>query len=154
MLKLSIELVPKTCWFSNVRDHVSKEEWDRLRKDCYKKAGYVCEICGGTGNKHPVECHEIWEYDNEKFTQTLKGLISLCPSCHEVKHIGLANLRGRIEEAKNHLAKVNGWSLEATSEGYINNAVNMFMWRSNHEWTLNLDWLKGYGVDIQSKRQE
>jgi hypothetical protein len=62
MYKLSIELVPQTCWFSNVRDHVDQKTWDILRKDTYKKANYKCEICGGVGSKHPVECHEIWDY--------------------------------------------------------------------------------------------
>ena len=104
--RLQVELVPSTCWFSNVRDHVSKTDWDTLRKATYQKAGHVCEICGGRGPKWPVECHEIWHYDDESLTQTLKGLIALCPSCHETKHIGLAGLRGRVEIAKVHLGLV------------------------------------------------
>jgi 5-methylcytosine-specific restriction endonuclease McrA len=148
---LSIELVPKTCWFSNVRDHVSQIEWDKLRKASYKKANYVCEICGNRGESHPVECHEIWNYDDEHFTQTLKGLISLCPNCHEVKHIGLAGLRGRGEIAKNHLAKVNKWSNEV-AEQYINLAKDIFIERSKYEWNLNFEWLTKEGVVVKPKR--
>ena len=71
-MKLTIELVPSTAWYSNVRSNVTSSQWDVLRKECYKNAGYKCEVCGGKGPKHPVECHEIWEYNDESFTQTLK----------------------------------------------------------------------------------
>ena len=65
--KLTIELVPQTSWYTNVRSNVSKEQWDVIRKKCYAQANNVCEICGDTGKnqgyKHNVECHEIWEYN-------------------------------------------------------------------------------------------
>ena len=66
--KLKSEIVPTSCWYSNVRSNVSKKEWDFLRKKSYESAGHVCEICGDTGKNqgfnHNVECHEIWEYDD------------------------------------------------------------------------------------------
>jgi len=110
--KLTIELVPSTCWYSNVRDNVTKSEWDKIRKSTYKKANYLCEICGGKGHRWPVECHEIWEYDDENHTQTLKGLIALCPDCHKVKHFGLTSTRSEHElhHAINHLKNVNNFS--------------------------------------------
>jgi len=150
-IRLSVELVPSTCWFSNVRDHVSQSDWDKLRKASYKKAGYLCEICGGRGKKYPVECHEIWEYDDEGFTQTLKGLISLCPNCHETKHIGLAGLRGRGAIAKAHLAQVNGWTSEQT-EQYLKLVWAVWTERSKHDWKLNFEWLENLGVHIKPKR--
>jgi hypothetical protein len=52
--RLTIELVPQTCWFSNVRDRVSREDWDRIRKQVYKRSGQCCEVCGGRGRKHPI----------------------------------------------------------------------------------------------------
>ena len=89
-MKLTIELVPQSSWGNNLRSeaNLSKEQWDRLRKESYKKANYKCEICGDKGPKWPVECHEIWNYDDQTHTQTLKGLISLCPTCHKAKHLG------------------------------------------------------------------
>ena len=110
--QLTVELVPQTCWFSNVRDHVSKATWDLLRKRTYKQANYRCSVCGGRGPKWPVECHEIWHYDDQKKVQKLLGLTALCPSCHEVKHIGLAGVRGRCQQACEHLARVNGRTCE------------------------------------------
>src|SRR6266487_470536 len=29
-MRLTVELVPTTCWFSNLRSELSKDEWDRL----------------------------------------------------------------------------------------------------------------------------
>jgi hypothetical protein len=107
--RLTIELVPETAWFRNLRSEISGEAWDKIRKDCYKNAGYVCEICGGVGQRHPVECHEIWEYDDGDKRQILRGVIALCPSCHEVKHIGLTQMRGGLDRAVSHMAEVNGW---------------------------------------------
>ena len=138
---LTIELVPSTCWYSNVRSELTRAQWDRLRKASYQKAGYVCEICGGRGPKHPVECHEIWEFNDDDRTQTLTGLISLCPRCHEVKHIGLAGKRGRSREARSQLAKVNNWSTEQ-AQVYINESFEVWSMRSQHEWTLDISWVE------------
>ena len=104
MKLLEIELVPQSSHFKNLRSDLKPNEWDLLRKDSYKKAGHRCEICGGKGPKWPVECHDIWDYTNG--VQTLKGLIALCPACHEVKHMGLAQLKGRLGIAKKHLMKI------------------------------------------------
>lgn len=87
---LTVELVPKTCWFSNVRENVPRSTWDKLRKATYAAANYHCEVCGEQGSRHPVECHEIWRYHSKRFVQKLFGLVALCPACHEVKHFGLA----------------------------------------------------------------
>lgn len=82
-IKLSIELIPKTCHFSNVRTSIKKEEWDKIRFLSYENAKHKCEICGNNGLKqgfkHRIECHEIWHYDDTTKTQKLIGLISLCP---------------------------------------------------------------------------
>ena len=138
---LTIELVPKTSWYSNVRSNVSKSRWDTLRKACYAKANHVCEICGGTGRKWPVECHEIWDYDDEQKIQKLTGLISLCPSCHQVKHIGLAQIRGKFKEARKHLMIVNNIT-EEEADWYINDAFSVWERRSSYDWLLDIEWLK------------
>ena len=49
MPKLHTELVPRTCFFTNVRSQVSKEDWDILRKKTYKLANNQCEICNMKG---------------------------------------------------------------------------------------------------------
>ena len=144
--RLSVELVPSTCWFSNLRSELPKETWDVLRKAQAKRAGYRCEVCGGRGPKWPVECHEIWSFDGATYVQRLEGLVSLCPDCHRCKHIGLADLRGEGEEAEAWLAKVNGWTPGQTSE-YVTAAFEQWAERSRHEWSLDLNRLRDYGVE-------
>lgn len=36
--------------------------------------------------KPRLECHEVWEYDEENSIQRLSGLLALCTWCHKVKH--------------------------------------------------------------------
>ena len=148
---LTVELVPSTCWFSNVRDHLSRKTWDFLRKSIYKQANYRCEVCGGRGDKWAVECHEIWYYDDLNYIQTLSGLTALCPSCHQVKHIGLAGLRGYGKRAEAHLAKINGWTREKT-DTYLKTVWDTWQERSSHDWSLDLSWLNRYGIHINPKR--
>ncbi len=59
-VQLTIELVPSTSWYNNVRSIVTRAQWDKLRAIVYDKAWHLCEICEGVGPKHPVECHEVW----------------------------------------------------------------------------------------------
>lgn len=140
-MKLTIELVPKTAWYSNVRSNVTTAEWDVIRKECYKKAGYKCEVCSGKGPKHPVECHEIWEYNDESLKQTLLGLIALCPDCHSTKHVGLAQIQGRFEVVLNQLMTVNEITKEE-AEKYVNECFDVWEKRSQNDWELDITFLE------------
>ncbi len=150
---LTVELVPSTCWFSNLRSELSKEEWDRLRRPIFERAGRRCEVCGGRGTQHPVECHEVWEYDDEDHAQHLAGLVALCPACHEAKHMGYASSVGRAGQARAHLARVNSWSMDDV-EMYLETQFEQWSRRSQHEWSLDLSWLRPFGIDINPKRGE
>ena len=138
---LTIELVPKSCWFSNVRSQVDTATWDKLRRSTYKSANHVCQVCGGRGPKWPVECHEIFHYDDELHIQKLTGLIALCPDCHSVKHIGYAAIQNKADQAEAHLARINGWSEQETSL-YLEKVWRIWRLRSREKWELNLDWLE------------
>jgi nitrate/TMAO reductase-like tetraheme cytochrome c subunit len=98
------------------------------------------------GPKHPVECHEIWEYDDEKLIQKLVGMIALCPDCHMVKHIGLARLQGRSEKALKHLMKVNSLK-KKDAQKYIADAFRTWADRSEKKWALDISCLKKYGIN-------
>lgn len=144
---LTIELVPKTCWYSNVRSNVSKGEWDKIRRIIYSRAGNVCEVCGGRGSRWPVECHEMWMYDDERHIQKLVKLVALCPACHEVKHIGLAGIRGRSRQAMAHLAKVNNWSM-GDVQLYVEGVFEKWEQRSRHQWTLDISYLAQFDISV------
>lgn len=147
---LSIELVPKTAWYSNVRSEVSSETWQELARETYRAANYHCEICGGQGPRHPVECHEIWHYDDERKIQHLEGLVALCPACHEVKHIGRAQIVGRFKQAVEQLRAINQWDLD-TALRYIEQSFRIWAWRSQFDWRLEAEWLQSRGVRLRQK---
>lgn len=144
---LEIELVPSSSWFNNVRSALTKKQWDNLKSQVASKAWNVCEICGGVGPKHPVECHEIWDYDERNLIQKLVGMIALCPACHMVKHIGLAKLQGKGELAIKHLMKVNKMNKEDV-EKYVTEAFQTWAERSKKQWKLDISHLSEYGIDL------
>lgn len=147
-MKLKIELVPKKSWGNNLRRdaNLKQSQWDKLRKACYASAGYRCEICGGKGNKHPVECHERWSYNDETQVQKLEGLIALCPLCHKAKHLGRTlSLQGENQQLEkmavlSHIQKVNGLN-DMELDAYIKVVFALWSQRSKHPWTLDLSWL-------------
>jgi len=156
--KLTIELVPKTCHFSNVRTCVSTSDWDKIRKISYENAKNKCEICGDTGknqgHKHNVECHEIWNYDEETLTQKLIGLISLCPKCHMVKHIGRSIAIGGENICYRQLAKVNKWT-QTQIQNHIVESFDRHKLLSKHQWKLDISILseEPYNIDLSEFKE-
>lgn len=139
-IPLTVELVPASNWEHNVRSEM-KENWISIRRSVYKEAGYKCEVCGGVGGKHPVECHEIWSYDDEHHIQKLEGLIALCPACHKAKHWGYALLNGLEKVVREQIKTVNGWK-DQDVDKYINEAFALFEIRSRFDWTLDLSYFE------------
>ena len=150
-IKLTIELVPRSVSFSNVRTLLPTKEWNRLRKESYASANNKCEICGGDGKdqgfRHSLECHEIWEYDDVNGTQKLNGLISLCPNCHMVKHFGRSTAIKKQHIVMKHLETVNEWNhKEAVT--YLAEIYRLQKERSKKKWKLDIQILnEKYGVE-------
>jgi hypothetical protein len=138
---LQIELVPETCWYSNVRSEIPASDWELIKKFVSKRAGRKCEICGGIGPKWPVEAHERWAYDDINHVQTLEKIVALCPSCHQVKHFGFAQVQGKEKEALAHLMKVNNWSATQAHQ-HIEQAISTWRTRSQHQWKLDISGLE------------
>lgn len=147
-MKLSVELVPSTCWYSNVRSNVRPDTWERLQRATFQVAGHVCEICTGTGDGHLVEAHEVWSYDDHRLIQRLERLICLCPRCHEVKHLGLALQSGHAKRAIAWLATVNGLA-PAEALAYAQRAFQIHEIRSRFQWQLDIQLLaSAYGIKL------
>ncbi|NCQ51925.1 HNH endonuclease [archaeon] len=140
--KINIELVPKTCWFSNVRSQVSKTDWDTLRKTAYSKANHKCEVCG---TKRRLEAHEIWHYDDKALIQKLFGLTAVCKSCHELYHLGYTSTRGNFHNALKWLSQLNSWDMLTTKE-YVDIVFEIWFQRSNKEWILDLSFLDNKNI--------
>ena len=146
-LLLTVELVPKSSWYFNVRSNVTPSQWNLLRTKCYVSAHYKCEVCGDTGlnqgHKYAVEAHEEFTFDDDLHTQTLTLLIALCPKCHKVKHPGLAQIKGEMEIVYAQLEKVNGMDYDEINK-YLDACFLLWKNRSKHKWTLNIDYIKTY----------
>jgi len=142
--KLTLEVVPQSNWGVNLRSRLSQKDWDKLRKAEYRRAKNLCEICGSSGLKQnfkwPVECHEIWHYDDSTHIQALQGLLVLCPRCHQVKHFMRSEIVGLRDQALLQLMTVNGWNTRQ-AEYHVEDAKIQWAERSRFKWTLDLSWL-------------
>ena len=71
--KLFVDLIPQTCWFSNVRSSIHPNDWDRVRNHIYNRVDYICECCGHDTKETGIslEAHERWQYDSDTLTQKL-----------------------------------------------------------------------------------
>lgn len=136
--KLSIELIPSTSWGNNLRKLVKPFMWTKIRNEVLEKFGGTCAICKSIGT---LDCHEVWEYDDEKHIQKLIGFLALCKDCHDLKHIGFASLqngKSKYERLVHHFMKVN----KCTRMNFINHytkAMEKFRKRSRHDWVLDVN---------------
>jgi hypothetical protein len=157
--RLTFELVPETCWWSNVRSQVTKAQWEKCKAYVKKRSGSRCEICNGVGRKWPVECHEIWAYDDEAQVQTLVGLVALCPTCHQAKHIGRTMevlSIGEVDRVLDHVQQVNNWS-RVTVHKAVQNTFAIWQIRSQWQWDLDVSYLATIGIELPKyvwKREE
>lgn len=147
---LFVDLVPSSCWFTNVRSCVSQRDWERLRRMIVTRAGERCEACGrGTDREAGrwLEAHERWSYDDSANVQALHRLICLCTDCHTTTHFGLAGIRGKDAEARKHLIAVEGLSAHEAQK-HITAAFDLWRKRSRVEWELDLSILTDVGIAI------
>ena len=143
---LFVDLVPSSCWFTNVRWCVDQRDWGRLRNMINTRAGNRCEVC--SGNSGGLEAHERWSFDDRTMVQTLRRLVCLCADCHTVTHFGLAQVKGRDEEAFAHLRAVTGMS-DREARNHVQDAFTVWERRSHVDWTLDLGILTGAGITVQ-----
>ncbi len=141
-MKLNFELVPDSCWYSNLRSILSPAQWDAVRKDAYARANGKCEICGAETKR--LEAHERWAYDEENAVQKLETVTAICRNCHETIHIGRTELMGRGRQAEEHYMKVNGCSYAEMRKAL--GEANADHRRRNRvpEWKLDLSYLKKF----------
>jgi predicted restriction endonuclease len=151
-LKLTIELVPRTSWYRNLRKLLSRSQWDTIRKKVYAEYDHKCGICGA---EKRLNCHEIWEYDDQMHVQKLVGLIALCDMCHHVKHMGHASIlasEGKLdlEEVIKHFIRVNKCS-SARFEKHKQQVFDQWHERSEYEWAVDLGEFAGMVGNGKSK---
>ena len=141
-MKLEIELVPSTVWFSSLYRLLPKNEWYRLKDKIYAEEGRKCYICGSEQGRFSL--HEFWEYDDDKHIQRLSELHHLCNLCHKIKHIGFwchtADGKSKLkqegldrEDLIKHFCRVNNCAKE---EFLIHEDKAFEVWRerSKYQW--------------------
>ena len=136
--KLNFELIPDSCWFSNLRSELTKSQWDMVRFDAYRRAGGKCRVCGRAVR---LEAHEVWKFDETTQTQVLTDVTALCHDCHSVVHIGRTQLMGDEERACKWFMQVNGCTY-ADYRAALGEANEAHIRRNRvGEWKLDLTWL-------------
>jgi hypothetical protein len=148
---LFVDLVPSSCWFTNICSCVSARDWERLRRMITRRAGQRCEICGRPEDRETrrwLEAHERWTYHDHTGVQVLRRLICLCSDCHQTTHFGHAQITGHAEEALDHLRAVTGMT-ETQATEHIIEAFQLWQSRSRRTWALDLKLLTGAGVTVQ-----
>ncbi|MEX3984172.1 hypothetical protein AB4Y45_35035 [Paraburkholderia sp. EG287A] len=138
------DMLPSTVWEANLRHLLSDAEWDRLRKFCYAAAGNTCVSCGSRGEPH-IEAHEAWRFDEKTGVQSLRGILALCPTCHKAKHLGYANRIGVLPAVLNRLKWLNDWD-DVKLKDELARVAERQEELSQRTWTLDLSFLKTYGV--------
>jgi hypothetical protein len=138
---LFVDLVPSSCWFSNVRSCVDQRDWERLRRMITNRADQRCEVCQRGQDREArrwLEAHERWAYDDSNNVQALRRLICLCTDCHTTTHFGLASINGKSTEALKHLYTVTGLPADQASQ-HIDAAFVFWRRRSTITWDLDLN---------------
>ena len=140
--KLNFELVPDGCWKSNLRNILSKAQWDFLKKDAKERAGGKCAICGKKTSL--LDAHERWSYDAQKGVQKLEDIIAVCKDCHSVIHIGFTSIKGDIERAEKHFMKVNNCTYADYRKALGQANERHKLLNEVAEWVLDLEYLRRY----------
>jgi Holliday junction resolvase-like predicted endonuclease len=143
---LFVDLIPRTCWFTNARYCVDPSDWKRLSDHVSGRVGNVCECCGADGDFN-LDAHERWDYNESTLVQKLVRLVGLCVACHESTHMGYANVRGRGDIARKHLREVRGFSDEECTS-HVDDAFSLWRSRNEYEWELDLSLLTSNGIKL------
>ena len=141
---LFVDLVPASCWFTNVRKCVQSSDWDRLRRFIYERANYKCECCNA---KTQLEAHERWHFDEINKVQKLMRIIALCSSCHETTHMGLAQIKGRGDIALKHLMMVTCID-EQEGKNKVDESFKLWRERNKFDWSLDLSIITNSGINL------
>lgn len=140
-----VDLIPSSSWCASLANMLTGSSWKVVRDVATARAG-ACEECGAMGV--PLECHEIWSYDEGVGTQKLCELRSVCGHCHETHHLGLASVRGRYPQTMLRLAALNRLMPHEIAE-YETEVFSRFERRSSMAWRLDLSMMAGNPLSLK-----
>ncbi|MBJ6984044.1 DUF5710 domain-containing protein [Luteimonas sp. MC1750] len=145
---LALELIPSTCWLTNLRSCLSPEDFKRVRMGIRQRSGKTCEVC--KGHEHPddeiyLDVHPRFEYIEG--VQVLRRLVCVCTRCLRAIEFGTAQLHGYRQDAFAHLQQVNGWSAEQAM-AHVHAAFEQWAGRSRMEWDVDLSIIEAAGIQV------
>jgi hypothetical protein len=139
--RLVPELVPNPqLWGMSAKKTLGRSAWEQIRLDVLTTAKHACEICGDEPNVYhgdPLNCHEVWHYDDERGVATLIRLRMQCTACDTAVHIGRAIIYDVGDRAFAQLQKVNGIS-RVEAERLYDTAYAEWRCRSKKTWRLKV----------------
>lgn len=138
---LRIDLVPETCWLSNLQSLLTPDEWAACEQYAFRKSEYYCDVCRRGGEIGQVGCYETWNYDDATGIQRLSGLATYCHDCLFVKRYSFSDIPEIHEKVCRHLIKVNNWT-ELQAHEHLVHALSLWKKRSKYHWRLNISWLQ------------
>jgi hypothetical protein len=142
---LYVDLVPRSCWCTNVRSNLTASAWQRLSRHVRTRVDHTCEACGETPPPRKLHAHERFSFDEQRNVQRLERLMALCAACHDATHIGHANVHGRSAAAIDQLMRVNEWT-RPQLDAHITDAYAVWERRSVMTWTLDLSILTAFAA--------
>ncbi len=144
---LFVDLIPTSCWFTNVRTCVSPPDWARVK--ALVGAPSIAARCAVPGPNHRTGCG--CRHTNAGPT-TIRPGYRPCgrwcpypPAGHRTTHVGFAEVTGQDPQAHAHLRTVNGWSI-ADADAHIAMADRVWRARSAVDSSLDLSILTAAGV--------
>jgi len=151
-MKLEIELVPRTVWYSSLYQLLPKNKWNAIKEEILAKEGRKCYICGS--EEGTLTAHEFWEYDDKKHIQRLVEIHHLCDLCHKIKHIGFwchtSDWREKLEreglsreDLIKHFCEVNNCT-EKEFLQHEDKAFEVWRERSKHQWKQDFGQYESY----------
>jgi hypothetical protein len=107
-------------------------KWKAIRAEAVAAARGACVVCGEVREKGMIGDEE-WLYEDG--VATLTGVRLVCPDCNGVTHIGSTSARGYFDQARDHMAAVNGITADE-ADRLIDAAFREWSQRSRLTWRL------------------
>jgi hypothetical protein len=136
--KLMPHLVPKPLWGKSAAQLFKgkgRAVWKRIRSDALQVALHACQVCSDAAPDTALNCHELWDYDDEHGTATLVGLRIQCRKCDCAVHMGRAEKQGVLDVAIAHLCIVNGIG-EPEAMKLYRRARGVWSQRNKKQWRI------------------
>ena len=134
-LKLTPHLVPKPLWGKSAANLLKRADWERIRHEALQAARRACQVCSASESAGALNCHELWDYDDEHSTATLVGLRIQCRNCDSAVHMGRAVKRGLGNAAIAQLVKVNVIGPREAKMLY-RSAMDQWRQRNKKQWRI------------------